>query len=1481
MIYLCKTDGEILGALPGLKKDTAQLTKNITDLWELTFDVNRYENDNNTLVQTDYYDSIDEKMWLYQDDENVYYIIDSEPTTSLDGKQEIKSITAHSCEVELNKKFLSNLKVNMGTKDSLEYLAVHKDEDGTDIFYNINPDGTIKEFIPLINYADPQLSLLHLVLENTDWTVSDDIDEELCKEKYSFESNDNVYTFLMNTLSSTAKVIIQFDRKNKKVGLVKGEKYGEDTGIFIGMRNLLKSVNVSSSNEEELTTVIYPKGNNDLGIEYVNFGQNSLMNLDYFMNEKNEYDDYKFVSEELSNKYNFWVNYREKEIVDFNKYSYEKKYTEEENGIKVNKTKTVHQGSRRELYSAMTRKYNQLQLHKNEIHNKLPNDGVQIDYTKWSFEELDLSRIAYHNALDALISIYKEEYGVLDIGEAPDYTPVPSDKTNIKDTVYWIDFYCYQEIINKVEEALKMYVTTDEYGNILDYKELPNGNKIYYSNPDILKEIDSWKYELSLYGLDELESKRKAWSEKANILFNEVFVVGKDENGNDIYREPTKNEWDKLTTVQQEQFTSANNFIIQLNAFLDYMSYSVRNNSLLGKECKGIVRQCDDIIAKYTDELAEIDIELDIVKKERDDFANSVYLENFKVGNSDKPYFSKTDLSVIKKFIKEANYENNNYLITRLDDIVTYVDREEELYIDAYNHLYEISQPQYNFETSLANLLSIKDFEDYTDDFKLGNFIRINKDLYGENYIKLRLISIQYNPIIQSNEITVKFSTMTKTLEGVNDLAFIFKQMSNSSGGSSSSNSSTSGGSNELGKNDADINIANNMLNALLKTERFGTQVNDIILDSIRTNKADFARLFANSGLFNELEVKGNAIIGGKLQSLNYGTNDENGNPLGSMIDLTNGDIDFIGGLLKYSKDGGLKITGYPTHTELQSGSTIINGNSIQTGVIKSTNYNGDLSSNLLGNTEGSIINLSNGEFNFAGGNLKYTSSGGLVVNGYATTNGLATGTTTINGQCITTGIIRSNNNYSSINLEDGTFSFGNGSLTWNEEKKLSVSGSINSTDGFIGGWNLYNNCLYNGNNILGSKNSIVLSPNGLSYKDFFKVNDAGVIIQNPNYVQRNFTNFIRFRTSRTDGTLGWTTIDTWEPQNLTYYVKPGKVVLWFNDNVANGTYYKFYAAAIQTRIEDGKRAKHYLESYYNRPYIDGYYVASTGVVFPISYTSPFRPDPNNKSIPSVPLVPFTDINNRVDGIELVYFTEWYGLQIKKVEFYDNDNVCYRVEENHNVSFDTSSITKYPMSINTAKGELNYSYYSLSPYSFTSYSRNFCFKLYEDEYNPDSGISYNRPSVELSTSKFLHSGVFKNVSSVGQHVLIQSYGEFVTQSSSSKRYKNSITNNLSTQSLNPQHLYDIDICEFKYNDDYLSQSDQRYNQTFIGFIAEDIYNKYPFACNLNSKGQPEAPNYDLMIAPMLSLIQDQHKDIENIKHELQELKEEKVNGKTN
>ena len=113
-------------------------------------------------------------------------------------------------------------------------------------------------------------------------------------------------------------------------------------------------------------------------------------------------------------------------------------------------------------------------------------------------------------------------------------------------------------------------------------------------------------------------------------------------------------------------------------------------------------------------------------------------------------------------------------------------------------------------------------------------------------------------------------------------------------------------------------------------------------------------------------------------------------------------------------------------------------------------------------------------------------------------------------------------------------------------------------------------------------------------------------------------------------------------------------------------------------------------------------------------------------------------------------------------------------------------------------------------------------------------------------------------------------GWLATSATSSKRYKHAITD-ITDEKLNPQRLYDLPVRQFVYNDDYLDENDQRYGMTVCGFIAEEVEEKYPVACEYNDDNMPENWDIRYIVPPMLKLIQQQHEEIEKIKSDNREI----------
>lgn len=1239
MIYLAKPTGEILGRPSGLREETCKVKKTLTDMWELSFDVNKYTDENDDFSSSDFYESLSENMYLLleSDTANALFLIDTKPVVTNDGIQETKSITAHTAECELQQKFLRSFYINNGTGESQEYLA----DD------NIDPyTGLPKEYIRLVNFEKPGLSLLHLALQGTGWTVDDSLqtaEAEACAGKYQFSvDGKDVYSFLMSEVAQTAKILFFFDRRKRRVSFRSYPHIGKDTGICIGLRNLANRIQIESTADAALITAYRPACDGGLGIEYVNFGDPCLYNLDYFADTHDAYGDYQYVTESFHDQYAAWKKKREELRPD---------------------------------YIALTEAYNKTLLDVSELQNRLPNDGCSIDYKTYKADELAFSLNAYEKALAALITLYKKEYPALYADPG-----AKLDESHLRTTMYWHDYYSYKyQIIPAVVEAMKIWYATDQNGNLLrdengNYVVCENGNPAYAGNPAIVKPVNAFLYEFELYGLTELKAKKKAWMECVNLLYRDGFITSGTKENPKAYLTPDETGWGRLTAGQKAQFTTIAAFKDTLNSYLDYMALASRPNAITGTTCKGIVRLCEDAISKRQGEIDSLQKRLAAVGAERDALSSSVLPKN---------NFSAENLKLFCLLVREADYSSKNIVTTNLDDVLTMISVAEELYQDAETHLNTASRPQYAFCTTIDNLFALEEFAPLREDFAIGNFIRLLPDLFRDDSVKLRLISIESNPLLDTGDISVEFSTMTRSLSDVNDLAFLFGE--GASGTSRSSGSASGGGT--YGKNDAEIQIANNMLNALLKSETFGTQVSDVILDSIRANKGNFGKLLSHSGIFDSLEsgqlkVNGDCLFD-KIKSSNWNGTEDNllSNNIGSILDLSNGYFN-LGGKLKWNGaqlnvEGSGKFSG-----DIIANSIILNKDSVVAG----------LTADKLVDASGFVIqDVAIGEQNATNHSNNYfrLSSNGLLEADNAVIHG-------------------------TIYATNGRFA---GDITAN---CLTAN-----TSGTIAGWKLNRDCFYKGSHTFESPTGIYLGSDGFSIKDAFSVDHMGNL---------KSTNAI---------------------------ISGGEI--------------KF------TGLYKEENESHNIEISISK---SGFALTS--------------PDENFDYIKMIP-------------------NWWHGGKI--------------------ISSNPIIASKPYCEFSAAGISGSYTFY-LSSFDQTDYLFNYGYTL-------------------------RNTWVYSRTTSSGSQLRIDADGYFKRYASSSKLYKRDISTNI-CDDLNPHKLYKLDIVQFQYDENYLDKDDQRYGKNIIGFLAEDVYEIYPIACNLKDN-KPEVPEYNMLIAPMLKLIQEQHEEIEKLK----------------
>ena len=92
----------------------------------------------------------------------------------------------------------------------------------------------------------------------------------------------------------------------------------------------------------------------------------------------------------------------------------------------------------------------------------------------------------------------------------------------------------------------------------------------------------------------------------------------------------------------------------------------------------------------------------------------------------------------------------------------------------------------------------------------------------------------------------------------------------------------------------------------------------------------------------------------------------------------------------------------------------------------------------------------------------------------------------------------------------------------------------------------------------------------------------------------------------------------------------------------------------------------------------------------------------------------------------------------------------------------------------------------------------------------------------------------------------------------------------------PEKLYDVDVIQFVYNEGQLGHSSKRYGKELPGFIVEDLVEKYPIAVDIDEEDKPFQWNEQYLIPPMLALIQQQKKKLDELESRIEVLEKKEV-----
>lgn len=256
-----KTVGSIIGA------ERLTLTKNFLNMYELEFII--YEKINGEYTEN--YNKIEKPRLIEVHGIGWFQILTSPEKQDENTLQIYKEVKC--CQLE----------------NILVYRKIH----------NIN--GTFG----LYDVADQDHSLLHIISAECGWSIGH-VDSELLSLYRTFDiDSTQIYNFLTTDISESFHCVFKFDGYSKSISAYKLENLGTKTNIIVSRKNILKDWIKDDSSNQIVTKLRVIGGDNGVGgnvdIREVNFGSDSLINLDYFLNEE-------WMSHELIASWNNYIS---------------------------------------------------------------------------------------------------------------------------------------------------------------------------------------------------------------------------------------------------------------------------------------------------------------------------------------------------------------------------------------------------------------------------------------------------------------------------------------------------------------------------------------------------------------------------------------------------------------------------------------------------------------------------------------------------------------------------------------------------------------------------------------------------------------------------------------------------------------------------------------------------------------------------------------------------------------------------------------------------------------------------------------------------------------------------------------------------------------------------------------------------------------------------------------------------------------------
>ena len=383
-------------------------------------------------------------------------------------------------------------------------------------------------------------------------------------------------------------------------------------------------------------------------------------------------------------------------------------------------------------YSKMSKEWNKLQDKITEIYIRIPTgDCNPENWHKLSDEALTALKKDYEAQKLGYEKIYVDENGDFDI-DALNASP---------------DANIYHQIVDTILPNIQI-----EFDN----RKLPTSE----GEMDFIEDYETtWEY----YGINELEVKLTSYQDQVKLLEKNHYDLTWER-----YQELSKQDPKAYPPLTEDGFKDKHE-IYEKNA------YQLNENN---------ADSCAAALKKRREEAKVEEEKQKELGKKRTALGQDMALETWH--DRELGSFDKEELAELYHITQPTTYTNENIFISSQDSLTDIVSVQEQLCRVAMEELEASSVPQTIYTTDIDNLISASGSELHARTLDYGNFIWLG--IRDDYFVKLRVMTISFNPFLFDNNFSITFSNMIKSKSKRNDFISILGTGSNIGGGGARNN---------------------------------------------------------------------------------------------------------------------------------------------------------------------------------------------------------------------------------------------------------------------------------------------------------------------------------------------------------------------------------------------------------------------------------------------------------------------------------------------------------------------------------------------------------------------------------------------------------------------------------------------------------------------------------------------------------------------